>query len=138
MTLTRRFVAPGEVDHERWWLLVAACLVGLVLVAQGRPALAFPLCPLKALSGLPCAACGSLRALDALVHGDVARAIRMNPLATLGLVTLFAWLAHAAMAMALGWPRWRIASGDSDLLPLRWATALSVALTWLYLIVDGR
>lgn len=42
-----------------------------------------PPCPFRALTGLYCPGCGSTRALDALVHGDVARAFDMNLLGLL-------------------------------------------------------
>lgn len=43
----------------------------------------FPPCAFKALTGLHCIGCGLTRALHALVHGDIAGAFAMNPLAML-------------------------------------------------------
>lgn len=40
------------------------------------------LCPLKAVTGVPCAGCGSTRAGLALLRGDPAAAAAWNPLAT--------------------------------------------------------
>lgn len=39
-----------------------------------------PKCPVKMLTGLECAGCGSQRALHALLHGDIAEAFGHNPL----------------------------------------------------------
>ena len=39
-----------------------------------------PPCPLRALTGLYCPGCGSTRTLHALLHGDLATAMAMNPL----------------------------------------------------------
>jgi len=39
---------------------------------------AFPLCPLKAVTGLDCPACGSLRAVHSLCHLDIAGAADHN------------------------------------------------------------
>ena len=54
----------------------------------------FPPCMFHAFTGLYCIGCGLTRALHALVHGDVAGALGMNPLGVLllGLVPLMlAW-----------------------------------------------
>lgn len=54
----------------------------------------FPPCPFYVLTGHYCIGCGLTRALHALVHGDIARAFHMNPLAmtTLPLMPLMvAW-----------------------------------------------
>jgi hypothetical protein len=39
----------------------------------------FPQCSFKALTGLHCPGCGLTRAIHALVHGDIVRALSMNP-----------------------------------------------------------
>jgi len=48
----------------------------------------FPSCPFHALTGWYCPGCGITRALHALVHFDVARALAMNALVVLGLPLL--------------------------------------------------
>jgi hypothetical protein len=55
---------------------------GLVLLRVFDPATSgvFPPCPLHYLTGLYCPGCGSLRALHALLHGDMRQAWAMNPL----------------------------------------------------------
>jgi len=61
-------------------LFIAA--VGLVLLRAFDPARSwiFPPCPVHYLTGCYCPGCGSLRAIHALLHGDVHRAWAMNPL----------------------------------------------------------
>jgi len=66
-----------------------AALVGLSLAAAAvlfafDPAVTrwFPSCPLYALTGWLCPFCGSLRALHALLQGNVAAAAAFNPLTT--------------------------------------------------------
>jgi len=57
-----------------------------------------PPCPFHALTGLYCPGCGSTRALHALLQGDVAQAMAMNPLLVVALPML------ALMALnAAGW-----------------------------------
>ena len=43
----------------------------------------FPKCPVMMLTGYPCAGCGSQRAVHALLHLDLAAALRYNFLAVL-------------------------------------------------------
>jgi len=43
----------------------------------------FPPCMFRAFTGCYCIGCGLTRALHALVHGDLQRALSMNPLAVL-------------------------------------------------------
>ena len=61
---------------------VALATAGAVLLRIFDPAhsLIFPPCPLRYFTGLYCPGCGSLRALHALLHGDLQQAIAMNAL----------------------------------------------------------
>src|SRR4051812_29416286 len=47
-------------------------------IADPNTSDAFPLCPLKAVTGLDCPACGSLRAVHSLCHLDIAGAADHN------------------------------------------------------------
>jgi Protein of unknown function (DUF2752) len=55
-------------------------------------------CPFLALTGLPCPACGGLRAANDLLHGRVEAALSSNAYAVL-----------TACVIALGWVFWAIA-----------------------------
>ena len=66
-------------------MLAAMFLLGgvaIVLLRVFDPAASgvFPPCPVRYLTGLYCPGCGSLRAMHALLHGDIGRAWAMNPL----------------------------------------------------------
>ena len=66
--------------------LLAAAVVGIWLLRNYDPNLPnnfFPPCMFKAFTGFHCVGCGLTRALHALVHGDIAGAFAMNPLAIL-------------------------------------------------------
>lgn len=80
-----------------------------------------PPCPVHALTGLYCPGCGSTRCLFALLHGDWALALAMNPLLVVSLPPL------ALMALnAAGWrPSW--------LNPLMRALARPERWLWLLL-----
>jgi len=55
------------------------------------------LCLFRRLTGWPCLTCGSMRAAAALVSGDLAGAVRMQPLAVAGGLSLFAcWSVYTA------------------------------------------
>jgi hypothetical protein len=51
----------------------------------------YPVCLFHRLTGLDCPACGSLRALHALLHGDFIAALHFNAFLVLSL-PIFAWL----------------------------------------------
>ncbi|MFH2009858.1 MAG: DUF2752 domain-containing protein [bacterium] len=88
-------------------ILTRAQLVGLFAAAVATAAAVlfahdpaagglFPPCPFRAATGLLCPGCGSLRGLHRLLHGELATALRLNPLMVVALpVLLVAGLAAA-------------------------------------------
>ena len=72
--------------------LVAVLLAGTVVVVLFRfdPAATrwFPRCPSNLITGYHCPGCGTLRALHALLHGDLAGAFSFNLAAVLTLPLL--------------------------------------------------
>jgi hypothetical protein len=94
-------------------------------------------CPLKGITGLPCATCGMTRAFVRLAHGDPAGAVAASPLGAL--LALGAWTYAVADAV-------RVALGAPLPVPspraLRAATALGIAallVNWAWLVVrEGR
>ena len=74
-----------------------AAAVGVWLLREFDPNAAhspFPGCMFRALTGYFCVGRGLTRALHALVHGDLARAFAMNPLAMLLLPAIPMMIAH--------------------------------------------
>ncbi len=71
-------------------LLGALAYVGLV--DPHRPHSAFPACPFKVLTGWNCPACGGLRMMHDLLHGDVAAAVVDNVFLLLGLPAMAFWV----------------------------------------------
>ncbi|OBF92887.1 hypothetical protein A5791_13540 [Mycobacterium sp. 852002-51163_SCH5372311] len=87
-----------------------------------------PVCPTKALLGIDCPGCGSLRMLYSLMHGNVLAAARFN---ALGLVAL-AFLAWAYLAWTYGRLTGRqIRSWQHQ----RWAAAVTLVLTVAWFVV---
>ncbi len=84
-----------------------------------------PVCPTKALLGIDCPGCGSLRMIYSLLHLDVASALRFNALGVVAVV-LLGWaygvwvFGRLAGRRLLSWQH------------LRWSpgVALAVTLTW--------
>jgi hypothetical protein len=72
----------------------------------------FPKCPLYWLTGWYCSGCGSTRALHALAHGDLPRALASNSLMILGIPVL---------AAVWSWRRVQVArGGPTTLLAAKW------------------
>jgi hypothetical protein len=57
----------------------AAAVVGLYFFDPSTTVMTPP-CPFHYLTGLYCPGCGSLRAVHRLLHGNLAAALRLNPL----------------------------------------------------------
>ena len=99
--------------------------------------LPFALCVFKNLTGLPCPTCGSTRAIGRLFALDLAGALAMNPLATLGAGVVAAW----ALADLVLLPRGRALGIDVQprlASRLRIAALLVFLLNWAYLLAARR
>ena len=72
----------GMRRHAMMMAFVVLATSGAVLLRLFDPAhsLVFPPCPLHYFTGLYCPGCGSLRAMHALLHGDLRQALAMNAL----------------------------------------------------------
>ena len=94
-------------------------------------------CLFRAATGIPCMTCGATRALAELVTGDVAGALAMNPLATLGALVLVPWgvgdLALLSRGRAL---ELDVAPGAARV--LRVLAVGAVMANWAYLVAAGR
>lgn len=126
------------------WLAVtpgraaALVLLGAALLPPAWLAAGPPLCPFRALTGLPCPGCGLTRSLVALAHGDLAASLFFHPLGLLLALALVALALHEARtllpaAVPRPGPRWR-----SPLLAARlgaeraaWLAAAALLLVWL-------
>jgi hypothetical protein len=88
--------APPEVARAGWRAMLqpAGVLAGalgfVAVVASVDPNQPghYPTCPFLALTGYFCPGCGSLRAIHALAHADVATALERNPATVLAVAVL--------------------------------------------------
>lgn len=92
---------------------VAGCAL-LAVVDPNEPG-RYPSCPTRALLGIDCPACGTLRGVHALLHGDVGAALGHNLLLLLAVpVGLAAWWGWVRTALGQpprhpsGWPAWAV------------------------------
>jgi len=122
------------------WIVAAAWAAGSSVVWAGRtwlPALAAlaPGCPFHTLTGFPCLACGTTRAVLRLAAGDPRGAFLTNPLAATALAA--AWLGGltAPAWLALGLPL----PGLPRSLPvsLRLTVTGLLLANWCFLVVRG-
>lgn len=97
---------------------------GVVLLRIFNPATSglFPPCPLHYLTGIYCPGCGSLRALHALLHGDIRQAWAMNPLTIVVLPFILYGLASQV------WLQFRGKGLPQVVLPANSIRALGVAI----------
>ncbi len=114
----------------------AAVVAGTAVLAVALtwlPARCVPRCLLKSLTGVPCLTCGGWRALLALLAGDVAAALRLQPLLTLLAGAAAVWVGYAVAGPLFGLPRLRAcATRREKRLLLAGALALALA-NWVYL-----
>ncbi len=124
---------PNREERQLGWLWAALAVATLAL----RPlwlaaAPLLPACPFRALTGVPCATCGTTRAAVALLRGDVVSALAANPGAALAGV---AFLLGGVLA-----PLWLAAGGRvPDLAApapawLRLVIVAAIATNWLWVI----
>ena len=96
-----------------------------------------PRCLFKSITGCPCPACGSTRALSRLVRGDLLGAAMLNPL----VVTLLLALPLVVVATTL-WSWRNTHSAPTHIRASRWTlwTLAGIALTanWAYVIWRGN
>ena len=73
----------------------------------------YPLCPFRAMTGLWCPGCGTLRAGNRLLHGRVGDAIGLNPLAVAMIpVLLYAFVSTALLVLrGRGLPTVKVPAG---------------------------
>ena len=130
--LSLRAGAPD--DRSLAIVLALGALSGAALVPFA-PLLApfVPGCVFHAVTGIPCPACGSTRAVIALAHGDIGRALALNPLATTAIVVGGAACVLAPFWVALRGPVPIVAPS----LRLRVLLVVAIAANWAWLVLTG-
>ena len=115
--------------------IVAAGVAAVGVLHLDR--LPFPVCYLKALTGLPCPTCGTTRAMARLFALDLGGAFVMNPLATMVALGIVAWAVVDLLLLMRGRP-WSFRVSPAAGTVLRVGAVLLVFANWVYLIAVGR
>lgn len=129
---------PPAVQLGLLWGAAAGAAAGLALAAPAWVAgavRALPVCPVKALAGLPCPACGSGRATLAFARLDFPAAFALNPLFAAAAV---AFVAGGLLALALALAGRGVPEPRALPVALRAGLVLAVAANWAFLVLDGR
>ena len=99
--------------------------------------LPFSVCVFKNLTGLPCPTCGSTRAVGRLFAFDLAGALAMNPLTSLGVALIAVWAVGDLLLLVRG--RALAIEVEPRLAArLRITLVLAFALNWIYLLAARR
>ena len=112
-------------------LVAASTTAACVAIWIGDPTTPhgpLPVCPTKALLGIDCPGCGSLRMLYSLMHGNVIAAARFNALALVAVV-LLVWA-------YLGWTYGRVTGRRiRSWQHWRWAPMVTLGLVLAWFVV---
>src|SRR3954471_23726148 len=139
MRLVLRPLAPKEFDHELVWLAVSvvALVFGGTWLWLG---LAWPRCPLLALTGYPCLTCGATRCAIAFGHGHIFQAWHWNPLALVAICSVILFDVYAAIVLVARLPRLRVVEWTRrDKNVFRVTIIALIAVNWVYLLAHrGR
>ena len=128
---------PPDREDRQVAMLWAVC-AGLAVLFRPlwiAAAGAMPPCVWRASTGWPCPGCGTTRAIVRLLHGDLAGALAMSPLA--------ACAAVAFVAGGFAAPGWLACGGQRPFVTARgrpaWiaAAALVFVANWAWLYVSG-
>jgi hypothetical protein len=134
MQLTRRRLAPNEIDHELIWLSVSLGSLGLAILWLALR-LPWPHCIFLAVTGHPCITCGATRSAIAFFHGDFWSAWKWNPLVFLFLSGLSIFDAYAFAVLVIRAPRLRIVQFTPwQKRFLRLLAVILVLSNWIYLL----
>ena len=111
--------------------VAAAAASGCAVIGVANPTVPggiLPVCPTKALLGIDCPGCGSLRMIYSVLHLDFASAVHYNALGLVA-VLLLLWAFGAWTYGSVVWRRVR------SWQHLRWSAPTALALTLVWFVV---
>jgi hypothetical protein len=136
--ITARALKPGETDFEPWFLF-ASSLFGIGCLIWLGVGLPWPHCWVRHLLGIPCPTCGSTRSALALVHGNLGKALQVNPLMCLVYLGAIGFDLYAAAVLIFRAKRIRfVAMPKSTQRILASVLVAAVLGNWIYLLCTMR
>lgn len=112
-------------------LAAAAAWLRITVTTGWIPAL----CVLREVTGIPCPACGSTRALSALLTGRIGSALAFNPLVTLLAVGSASAASGSTVRRLAGRGALALEVSPREETVLRVVAVTAVAANWAYLII---
>ena len=94
-------------------------------------------CSLKAIFGLPCPTCGSTRAVQQLLQGNISGAFMMQPLVVTSAALACLFSIYSFGVIVLKWPRLFILRHLQLSNRIYFWAAVVIAFNWIYLIMSG-
>jgi hypothetical protein len=136
MRLEKSTPRRGRTGCELLLALALPLFIVVAAVIALMPANLQPACRFYQATGIPCPACGCLRSLQHVLHGDLAAALRIQPLATLSVFAAAAYAAYSALVVLGVLPRLRL-RGISTFHRTTFLLLLLAAVlaNWLYLLL---
>jgi Protein of unknown function (DUF2752) len=134
MQVSRRPLAPGELDHERVWFSVSLGSLAFAAVWFALR-LPWPHCFFLTITGHPCLTCGATRAAIVFFHLDFWSAWKWNPLVFLFLSGLSIFDIYAFAVLFFHAPRLRIVQFSvAEKRALRLVAVVVLLSNWIYLL----
>jgi Flp pilus assembly pilin Flp len=131
MRLFLRKNDPNRIEFGLIYGVIALILLG---VARWPPILSVaPDCVFKGLTGVPCPTCGSTRSLVHLSHGDILKALSMDPLVTIALIGAVLYFVISLLTVAFDLPRITCLLTDKERDIARVTVVLLLVAQWAYL-----
>ncbi len=125
--------APGQIEFG---IIYGGIVLLALLAGRFLPVLALaPSCAFKALTGVPCPTCASMRSIVYLSHGDVASAFFMNPLVLAGALAALVYLFYSLFTFFFVVPRVVVSLSGKEKDRIRVLAALLILANWLYLVI---
>jgi hypothetical protein len=108
-------------------LALVCCVVAVLYLFSPHDSGLYAVCPFKALTGLHCPGCGTLRGLHELTHGHPVAAFGLNPLMVLSLPFIAFSIIKYIVAGIIGWPEPKIFIPS----PFIWSLLAVIVLFWV-------
>ncbi len=124
--------STGQIEFGIIYGSMALLILG---AARVLPILSIaPSCVFKGITGFPCPTCGTTRSVLYLSQGDIATALAMNPLASLGLIAAVPYFFYSVITLIFNLPRMSFILTDREKKAVHATAVMFLLVQWAYLI----